>query len=73
MIQLLCFVFLWLLHDNFYSKALDDLAVPVSMFFPLVLIGMIPFRMYVLPKLVPKMDLEILTSVDEHNIAKLFY
>ena len=43
------------------------------MFFPVVLLAAIPFRMYVLPKLIPKMDLELLTSVDDHNIAKLFY
>ena len=68
-----CFVFLWLLHDNFYSAALNELSVPISMFFPVVLLSAIPFRIYVLPKLIPKMDLELLTSVDEHNIAKLFY
>ncbi len=72
-IQLLCFAVLWLVHDNFYSDALDDLLVPVSMFFPLVLAGMIPFRIFILPKMIPKMDLEMLTSVDEHSIAKLFY
>jgi hypothetical protein len=73
LIQLSCFVFLWLLHDNFYSPALDDLSVPISMFFPVVLLAAIPFRIYVLPRLIPKMDLELLTSVDDHNIAKLFY
>jgi len=72
-IQLLCFIFLWLLHDNFYVPALDGLAVPISMFFPLVLVAMVPFRMFLLPKVFSKLDLSILTSVDEHSIARLFY
>ncbi len=73
LIQLLCFALLWLVHDNFYSTALDALAVPISMFFPLVLIAMVPFRIFVLPKIFAKLDLSILTSVDEHSIARLFY
>ena len=59
--------------SRFYVPALDGLAVPISMFFPLVLVAMVPFRMFLLPKVFSKLDLSILTSVDEHSIAWLFY
>ena len=73
LIQIACFLFLWLLHDNFYAPALEELPFSIALLFPVVLAGMIPFKLYVLPLLFSKFDLEMLTNAEEDNIAKLVY
>ncbi|UPR02734.1 bicarbonate transporter [Chloropicon primus] len=72
-IQVLCFLVLWLVHDNFYSAELDELPFSVAMLFPLVLVALIPFRMFVLPFFFTPLDLELLTQVEEGLVARLFY
>jgi len=73
LIQAACFLFLWLVHDNFYVPALENLSFSIALLFPLVLVLMIPFKMYVLPRFFRPFDLEMLTQVDEANIAKLVF
>ena len=73
LIQLGCFLFLWLLHDNFYCHELEELPFSIAMLFPVVLCLMVPFKLYVLPLLFKPFDLEMLTQVEADNIAKLVY
>ena len=72
-IQAAAFVFLWCLHDNFYSSYLDTLPFSLAMLFPLFLLLMVPLRLFILPMFFTRLDLELLTAVEDHLIAKLFY
>ena len=72
-VQCLAFLLLWLVHDNFYAEALNELQFSIAMLFPLVLVLMVPLRLFILPLFFTKLDLELLTEVDDSLVAKLVY